>query len=1280
MPDSKYIVSGILRFLPFILLFTCCDSENHDSSDEFPQLYPAPQAIPVKTVEGYITNPMTGDTIQALINSLGDTLKTGISIPALGYVVDASLLEAPSVVPAGKAEVTTVRQNKHKIPDDLTVIPVNKDSLRSYIPGIDIFWPHTLVNSTGDTIPTGVPIPIQGRIVACRTPKPVTAQLPGQKANARLNIKYLDLAQGMNSSYISSIIEDSRGNLWFGTWGGGASKYNGESFTHYTQEVGLSSNEISSIIEDSQGNLWFGSQGGGVSMYNGHHFTHFTEKEGLSNNEIRSLLEDQQGNIWIGTWDGGVSMYDGEAITHFSTAEGLGSMRVFDIGMDKHGNIWMGTQGGVNMYDGERFTLFSGEDGLIYPIVWCVEEDSQGNMWFGTNLGLSKYDGNSFTNYTKKEGLIANFIWQIFEDSRGRLWFGSMDGVSMFTGESFTNFTEKEGLRNNQVIRFFEDSRGNLWFSNLGGGVSIYNPQPIVHLTEEDGLHSKFISSILEDSQGRLWFASKGNGISMYNGKTFSHFTREQGIGGNFVETIYEDSQKNLWLGTDAGGIVKYDGKAFTQYTENGDLIRNIIYSICEDHMGNYWFGTWDKGIIKYDGQSFTHYGEKEGFSNNNMVTAILEDRQGKLWFGSGKGGLSSFDGKDFIHYSQREGLSNHAIWCMLEDSQGRLWFGSEGGAIMYNGNTFSHFTKKEGLSDNNIYSMLEDNMGNIWMGTLKGLNCLVFGSDAAPGKGDGFSPLIMTYNGQDGLKGVDFNINSIELDRKNQLWLGTGKCLTMIDLNNFSFPAEAPVHMQLDRIELNEEFIDFRHLDRDLNGRIEFTEVASFHNLPLMLKLPHKFNHLTFHYSAIDWFAPHKIMYSYKIEGLEDDWSMPSSETKADYRNLPSGTHTFKVRATGAARIWSEPFEYKFTVKPPWWFSWWAYLIYGMILIFIILQYRRFLLRRADLQSAIEIERIEKEKVLELDHMKSRFFANISHEFRTPLTLLLGPINDLLIKPDRIMEDDRKLLRIMKRNAMRLQQLINQLLDLSRLETGKLKLEVADGNLTGFIRSIVLSFLSLAESKKIQYSYKLEESSTETYFDEDKIEKILTNLLSNALKFTPEGGSILVSFQYIREQGPGSDFRSVLKVMDTGPGIPGEQQEKIFNRFYQLDNTDARNHEGSGIGLALVKELVELYRGSIELESSPGRGSTFTLTLPVSRDLFKEEEIVSRQQKKKEPILPDDPHSESDQILQQTKDQAVILIVEDNQDLREYISPESAGQIPYTSGGKRKKRFAGSH
>lgn len=254
-------------------------------------------------------------------------------------------------------------------------------------------------------------------------------------------------------------------------------------------------------------------------------------------------------------------------------------------------------------------------------------------------------------------------------------------------------------------------------------------------------------------------------------------------------------------------------------------------------------------------------------------------------------------------------------------------------------------------------------------------------------------------------------------------------------------------------------------------------------------------------------------------------------------------------------------------------------------------------------------------------------------------------------------MEDDRKLLRIMKRNAMRLQQLINQLLDLSRLETGKLKLEVADGNLTGFIRSIVLSFLSLAESKKIQYSYKLEESSTETYFDEDKIEKILTNLLSNALKFTPEGGSILVSFQYNREQGSGSGYSGVLKVMDTGPGIPGDQQEKIFNRFYQLENTDARNHEGSGIGLALVKELVELYRGSIELESSPGEGSTFTLTLPVSRDLFKEEEIVSRQLKKKEPVRTDDPHSDSDQILQQTKDQAVILIVEDNQDLREYIS-----------------------
>ncbi len=845
-------------------------------------------------------------------------------------------------------------------------------------------------------------------------------------------------------------------------------------------------------------------------------------------------------------------------------------------------------------------------------------------------------------------------------------------GVSMYDGESFTHFGEKEGFGNHAVNSIMEDSYGNIWFGTRGGGVNIYYPRILENLTEKEGLIDYGVGSIMEDHHGNLWFVSGGVGVSVYNGEFFKHFTAEEGIGTNFITSILEDSRGNIWFGSDIGGFVRYDGKSFARFTDHGVFEQTTVKSMMEDSLGRLWLGTLGMGLICFDGVTFTHFSEKEGFTNTN-VESVLEDSQGNLWFSILGGGVTRYNGLDFTTFSRREGLSDNSVLCMLEDRHGKLWFGTEGGGVnLFDGDSITYFTEKEGLSDNSVQSIVEDNNGNIWLGTLKGLSCLVFGSQSAPGKGNRKRPAIHTFNQQDGLKGMDFMMSSAELDSRNRLWWGTGKCLTMMDMNSFHLAADPPTHLQLNRIEINGQFADFHHLEDHTGIKMEFDSVSRFNNYPLNLKLPHKNNHLTFYFSAIDWSAPHKIKYSYKMEGLRSNWSNPGEEAKADYRNLPWGTFHFKIRAIGEAQVWSEPFEYIFTVRPPWWFSWWTFSIYGFILIGIILLYRRFLLRRAKLQSDIEIERIEKEKLLELDHMKSRFFANISHEFRTPLTLIIGPVNDLLNRWDNLKPGDRSLLGTMKRNALRLQQLINQLLDLSRLETGKLKLEVSEGDLTGFIRSIVLSFLSLAESKKINYSHELKDSSFPVFFDRDKIVKIVTNLVSNALKFTPEGGSVRIALQYVLDEVLKPGTHAILLVRDTGPGIPTEHQEKIFDRFYQVQTSDSRTHEGSGIGLALVKELVELYGGEIHVESIPGSGSTFTVKLPVSREHFRETEIFTSPEKQTERGLPLDidspgnkvegPGVQQDRINKDKKGNPVILIVEDNPDLRDYIMQNLLG------------------
>jgi signal transduction histidine kinase/ligand-binding sensor domain-containing protein/DNA-binding NarL/FixJ family response regulator len=1259
----------IIIYLILTILLVSCSTNRQEAEDEMPLLYPHPLTAKLNTEGGYAVNPVTGDSIQPIINSFGDTLKTGVPLPARGYKVDPGILEKPLVIPAGTPEVVPITRNVHKIPEELTIIPVNKDSLRSYTPGKDIFLPFTLVNSMGDTIPTGVPIPVKGKVVPCRMPLPVKAPMPRLRSNARINMKYLDVDQGLNSSNVRAIIKDSQGNLWFGTWGGGVSKYNGESFTHFTEKEGLSDNYIWTMMEDRQGNLWFGTYRGGVCMYNGESFTHFTEKQGLSTNSVRSILEDRKGNLWFGTWGGGLILYDGKTLTHFTKKEGLNSHSIFSMVEDSHYNIWIGALGGVSMYNGKTFTHFTSKEGLICDLVWCVQKDSQGNLWFGTNDGVSMYDGQSFTNYTEKEGLIHNFVGTMMEDSFGNIWFGTAFGAaSRYDGESFTNYGDEEGLSPSDMMSIQEDSYGNIWLGTVSLGVSIYNPQTLVHYTQKEGLRNNIVSSILEDSKGNLWFGSGGNGVTIYNGEVFRHFTTGQGLASNFITYMQKDSHGNLWFGMEIGGVVMYNGKAFTLFTGNGYLLQSPILSIQEDSQGNLWFGTWTTGVIRYDGKTFTHFTEKEGFSNNNEVRSILEDSHGNLWFSTGGGGVSRYDGQGFTNFTRREGLNDNFVWCMLEDGHGNLWFGTEnGGANMYDGDSFTYFTEKEGLSNNSVRSIVEDNNGNIWLGTLKGLNCLVFSPESDPGRANRNWPVIYTFNEQDGLKGIEFNNNSVLLDSKNRLWWGTGKCLTMMDMSNFKLPVEAPSNMQLSRIEINGKFVDYRHLEKSSNKKMQLSGVARFCNYPLNLKLPYKYNHLTFYYSAIDWSAPYKIKYSYKMEGLRASWSEPSAETKADYRNLPSGTFTFKVRAIGAAQKWSEPFEYTFTIHPPWWYSWWAYIIYGIIIILIILQYRRYLLRKAKLQSAVEIERIEKEKVLELDHLKSRFFANISHEFRTPLTLILGPIEGLLKKKGKeaVLKSDE--LGILHRNAKRLQQLINQLLDIAKLETGKVRLQVSEGNLSEHIRAIVLSFLSLAEGKNIRYKYDLPDNPDQVYFDRDKLEKIVTNLISNAFKFTAPGGEVFVALKYIMAEGQDAAEFIKISIRDSGKGIPPDQLEKIFDRFYQVGSSDTREHEGTGIGLSLTRELTDIYRGEIKVESEPGKGSLFTVVLPVSREHFKAEEIVEsvadktgRMEYQSAEIFEDFPdvnEINAGHTVEAGSEHPVILIVEDNADLRKYIS-----------------------
>ena len=1101
-------------------------------------------------------------------------------------------------------------------------------------------------------------------------PEPVLLYPMRIKESARINIQYLSIEQGLNNPNVNSIIQDRKGNMWLGLQNGGLCRYDGVSLIRYTQQEGLFQDDVRPICEDSEGNIWVGTHWG-ICKFDGRVFNYGSFTEGLLYSPINTIVETKDKAIWIGATKG-LIRYKGDTCTIYTDQTGLPSSDVRTLYEDQDGNIWIGTPRGICKFDGTSFVQFSMFRTLS---IRTIVEDNNGNIWFGgEGKGIYRYDGEGLALYLNLKGL-SNISSIISVENNG-IWIGTYgNGLYTFDGDSFIQYTVHEGLSSNSILSMIEDDYQNIWLTTEGGGVMKIERNLFSFMPQLSDIGTGEISSITEDMRGELWLSIFGAGIVRFDGNSFKMMSEEEGLYNNFISAIFEDQKGDIWIGNNHNGVQKFDGETYTHFheLESGDssFIPGQVNCIEEDKNGNIWWGTRGEGLKKFDGSSITSF---KGLGRRELedVLCILPDHQGNIWFGMAGGNckLFQYDGERLVRHDSYQNFPGaRMITSIMEDGDSNLWIGTHGlGIMIYDGSNVVNFTKKDGLANNSISSIAEDGNGNIWVGTQRGLSLI-----SPQGKNE-YS--IIAYGEGCGLKSLNFNRNAVCLDHQNRLWWGTGEIVTMLDLEKYYQNAPDQIEVQLSNVRINQKYIDYGGMLDNNNSRehgfeaISFSNVAQFHNYPSGLRLPHHLNHLTFDYSAIDWIAPQNVKYQFMLEGFDEQWSAPTLSNLADYRNIPPGKYNMKVKAMGTSNLWSEPFEYSFIIRPPLWKRWWAYTMYGIVLLLLARYYVKFIISRERIRAEVLIKKSEVEKMQELDQMKSRFFANVSHEFRTPLTLLLGPINDLLNNSDRLNEADRRLLGTMRGNAGRLMQLINQLLDLSRLETGKLKLEVEEGNLSGFVKTIVLSFLSLAETKGISLEHDLEQSETVTFFDPDKIEKILTNLISNALKFTPRGGSVKVVLLYSNNKDAASGIQAEILVTDTGLGIDEEDLEKIFNRFFQVRNSGYRGHEGSGIGLALTKEMVEFHKGTITVRSIPEKGSTFSVNVPVSREYFNENEMVETQKTVAKSGYQDGPgglEPESEDPVQgrnqeKEKDRPLVLIVEDNSDLRQYISRNLAG------------------
>jgi len=958
-------------FSPLFLSLLLSCSQQETANDTPSSLFPSPKEVVLNVSGGYTTNVITGDTIQPHINSLGDTVKTGVPIAIQGKMAQPDSTYKPEKVPVSKTPTAfKAHTNQYKVSNNIPTIIVDETKLKIIKLG-EGQQNFVLVSTQGDTIPTGVPIPAKGNLKKAINPTSHKALPPSFRDVSTVNIQYLDLNQGMITSYVKTILEDKNGNLWFGT-NKGASKYDGVSFTHYTKREGLA-NFVHKIIEDSNGNLWFATDNGAI-RYDGNTFLQFTEKDGLPSNNVINILEDKKGNLWFSTFGEGMSKFSKNEngsyfFTNYTKKEGLSNNYINCILEDTKGNLWIGTEsGGICMFNGESFVHYTKENGLSKNTVRSIIEDDKGNLWFGTYGGGANYfDGKSFKHFTKNEGLSSNIILSMLKDKKGNIWFGTLDGgVTKLNGDSFEYLTEKEGLSKNWVWAIMENKNGKMWFGTYNGGANCYNENSFTTYTKNE-LSTERIISAIEAKSGLLWFGTFGGGVLRYDGESFTCFKEQEGLSNNIIFSILEDTKENLWFSTfDYSRVNKYDGNSFTYLTEKNGLLNDITRSNYEDSNKNIWLGTWEGGVCKitpiYNANgsvsyAYMHITEQEGLSHNS-VWSILEDKKGNIWFGTSYG-VCCFDGKFLTILSEKEGLTNNYVNSIVEDKKGNLWLGTKGGLCCFNGKVFTHFTEKEGLSNNVVKSLSLDKKGNLWIFTENGLNNLIL---------DG-SNRIIQFLKNDGLKSLDFNENTSLLDSKNKMWMGSDKGLNMLDLNEFKLSDKTPKPF-LKQLDINEQFIDYRNMSDSLADEISYTDVQEFQNYPLNLKIPYDKNHLTFHFTAIDWLAPHKIKYQYKIEGLNEKWNLPTEEPKADYRNIPYGTYTFKVRAIGESGKWSSPFEYKFTIHPPWWHTGWFRILY--VLCFLLLLFLLYRWRTASLRKRQEeLEQIVAERTSEVVQQK---------------------------------------------------------------------------------------------------------------------------------------------------------------------------------------------------------------------------------------------------------------------------------------------------------------------
>jgi signal transduction histidine kinase/ligand-binding sensor domain-containing protein/DNA-binding response OmpR family regulator len=1056
--------------------------------------------------------------------------------------------------------------------------------------------------------------------------------------------------QSIADNFIQCVFKDSDGTLWVSSRKG-LLKFDQlrEKFSIYRHDFkkqpNYSINDVSHISEGSSKNLWVSWYGSGFASFNKEKgtFIPYTPAtfSGITSEKTICAVEDQFGLLWVGTQEGGVNVFQvsGGAVVkkidRLSDPRHLPSVNVQSLAEDKFGNIWIGTSRGLVVFKRQenKFITFPNEKFSLYHVnVMALFVDSMENLWIGTQgAGLFQLDLRQFSTRKETDFIFTRFenlsdfdvstrtIQNIYEDKDNNIWIGMFgDGVYLVSSikENFVKIQNKlyksSALSYVSYYGITHDLDGILWLGSDGNGIfkTDLNGQIIRNYTIESrcGLTDNAIISSFRDSKGRLWFGSYSQGVFLYD-RTSDSFVNfryrdadQSKAGGNDVRVIFEDSRKRMWIGTNRGGLCLVNESE--KYYENapqfdGPFSDGDVRSIAEDRSGNLWVGFYGDGLFSYslNDSKVVRHGQQR--INSDIVFSVEADRQGRIWVGTGGGGLYSFDPAK---------------------------------------NTLDAYTEKTGLSNNTVYALLIDNNDNVWASTNTGISKL-----------DVLSKKSRNYNVSDGLQEGQFNPGSAIFNEVGgYMCFGGTLGLNIFYPDNLKGELSNPEIMLTGLSLFNKPL----NIDDSLDGNVVLPQVLSHTQ---KVTLPHDQNVVTFEFVGLNYSYPEKNIYAYKLDGLDSDWNYVGNQRTATYRYLVPGEYTFKVKVSTSEGNWNNDYaSVRVEILPPFWRTNLAYALYTFVLLGVCGIVYHFTRRQLKLRHRLKIEKTQRKHERQLVQQKLGFFTEISHEFKTPLTLIIGPLEEMLSQERESTPNGRKL-RVVYRNAQKLLSLINKLLDYRKIETGNVVLKVREENVVDFINEIFITFKELADHKNINFRFQSDQPEINLWFDREKLEMVINNIISNSFKYIGKGNEIAVCVtRHVSEKYPNG--RACIKIKDNGLGIPKKHLGNIFDWFHKGDTHGTMS---SGIGLSLAKKLVHLHKGEIFVDSIEGMGSTFTIKLPMGKDHFKEGEIVEagNLSSANEKFLHDEPSSQDSEVdVPSKKGFKSVLIIEDDVEIRNFL------------------------